>query len=179
MQLAPAPPQVGEAHWPFMHVSPTAQLRPQAPQFAGLSTVWISHPFEAARSQSAHPTLHVYEHCRVPDTTTHDGVAFGRDGQMVPHAPQLRVEPSEDSQPFEAVLSQSAKPVLQLAMAHAPPVQAAVAFARVQRRPQTPQLSASALRLTHRRLQQAVEPPTTGGHGTPQTPQFPISEFRS
>ena len=53
-----------------------------------------------------------------------------------------------DSHPVAALPSQSAYPVLQLAMVHCPETHASVALARLQTAPQDPQLFTSMFRFT-------------------------------
>jgi hypothetical protein len=110
--------------------------RPQAPQWVALDWVSVSQPLLSWPSQSPRPiaqapTPHTpARHTGVPPEVMH----------ALPHAPQwaslVRVSVS---QPLPAVLSQSPKPVVQLATRHAPPAQAAVALARAHIAPQRPQ----------------------------------------
>jgi hypothetical protein len=68
--------------------------------------------------------------------------------QRVEHAPPA-VQSLGSSQPLSIVASQSAKPVSQLATAHVPAEQAAVAFGIAHVRPHPPQLVGSVAVSTH------------------------------
>jgi hypothetical protein len=77
------------------------------------------------------------------DPLLHAGTELGG-AQFIPQPPQFEVEVVVlISQPFDAMWSQSAKPELQLAIAHVPPLQVGVAFGVVQTMLQPPQLLTS------------------------------------
>ncbi len=76
----------------------------QAPQVVRLLASSDSQPLVATPSQLAKPASH-WPSLHVP--VAHDSMPLAR-SQVCPHAPQVSVESSEDSQPFEMSPSQSA-----------------------------------------------------------------------
>lgn len=113
------------------------QAIPQRPQLFGSEVVLTSQPFVVFASQLAKPALHsAIAHA----PAVHVAVALGNE-HVLPHTPQLfTLVCVLTSQPLLAIRSQSAKPALQLAIAHAPAVQVLTAFASAHVRPHAPQL---------------------------------------
>jgi hypothetical protein len=120
-------------------------LLPQAPQLFRLVEVSISQPSNEEPLQSFQLPLQA-------PTWQLPPLQFGTPfviEQPLPQPPQFcRSVCVFTSQPFDAALSQSAKPLLQDATAQLPVVHAAVEFGRKHRVPQPPQLSLSFWRLT-------------------------------
>ena len=112
------------------------QVFPHAPQFAALALRSVSHPFAGFESQSPQPT----SHAATPQRPSAQTPVACAGAQAAPHIPQLaRLVRSEVSHPLVAVMSQSAKPALQLATAHADEAHRAVALAREHAFPHAPQ----------------------------------------
>lgn len=115
---------------PLPHSPPTPQTRPHAPQFVGSFETSVSQPRlpgeQSAKPPSHTTTLHVPAR-QVPVVT------FGRLLQTLPQKPQFAESVVVAvSQPSAALPLQSAKPGLQLAIVHAPPVHAGVPFGIMQ-----------------------------------------------
>ena len=123
----------------------TKQTRPQAPQLLTSLLVFVSQPSTGLLLQSAKPGL---QDATVQTPTVQAGVPFATK-QTRPQAPQLlTLVVILTSQPLAGLLSQSAKPGLQLATVHVPPLHPAVPLATAQTFPQLPQLFGSVLVLT-------------------------------
>jgi hypothetical protein len=115
-----------------------AQTIPQAPQWATVELVRVSHPVDTTPSQSPKPASQVMEHA----PAAHRGAPLTA-LHARPHAPQCRTSAAVlASQPLDAAPSQSAKPALQLATTHPPARHAAVAFGSMHPAPQAPQWAA-------------------------------------
>jgi hypothetical protein len=115
-----------------------------APQLSASTAVWVSHPFDPFPSQSDQPATH--------DDTVHVLLAQAAFAFAMLHAnPQLpqffASVASVTSQPFAALLSQSAKPVLQEVMVQALFAQPALAFVSKHVFPHAPQFIAFVARL--------------------------------
>jgi len=110
------PVKQAKLHIPLPHVGRAfvtlGQTRRHMPQFAMLTEMFTSQPFEASVSQSAKPGTQSRRQVPPPQT----GVVFSPPrGQTVPHAPQLAVVVRvSTSQPFAGFASQFAKPGLQV-----------------------------------------------------------------
>ncbi len=122
-----------------MHIAepPTPpQDRPQTPQFDESFCVFVSHPLEATRSQSAKPALQD-DRPHVPPMQLAEPLAKEHER---PHPPQfdglLKVFVS---QPLLEMLSQFAKPALHAVRLHVPPTHMAEPLAIEQPRPHIPQ----------------------------------------
>jgi hypothetical protein len=122
-----------------------AQGRPQAPQFMRLARRSISQPFAAAPSQLSRPVSQAasahtpLRHAPVPPENT----------QPLLHMPQCAaLDERSVSQPLAALPSQSPKPALQRARAHAPAAQAATPLGKVHALPQRPQWATSVAKVT-------------------------------
>jgi hypothetical protein len=112
--------------------------RPHIPQCAAVVARFTSHPSAGLALQSPKPALQTV----VQRPTMHVAVAFCA-RHTLPQTPQLvALVRTSVSQPFAGLLSQSAKPALQLATEHIPPAHAAVALGRLHARPHIPQLVA-------------------------------------
>jgi hypothetical protein len=110
--------------------------RPQAPQVAVLVRRSDSQPLVGFMSQSAKPSRHGPS-AQAP--AVQDAAALVK-AQVRPQVPQLSVVVVLVSQPLEGLMSQLAKPALQVPSAHVPAVQVAVALAKVHARSHMPQL---------------------------------------
>lgn len=107
---------------------------PHAPQLDMLVCTFVSQPFAALPSQSANPAKQVGEHTPPAQATV--PFAFV---QLFPQPPQLDTPVFRlASQPFAAMPSQFANPLLQVG-AHEPAAQAVDPFGFVQVVPQAPQ----------------------------------------
>jgi hypothetical protein len=113
-----------------------AHARAHAPQFSTSAVVLVSQPFAGLWSQSPKPLAQVGTHApAVQATDTVFCVA-----QTFAQAPQLLLLVRRStSQPFDAMPSQSAKPMLHDAMAQTPVPQVAVALGKEHVMPQLPQ----------------------------------------
>jgi len=113
------------------------QTFPQVPQLFTSVFELISHPFARIPSQFLNPVLQVPN---VHTLAVHVPLAFGYE-HMFPHVPQLfAFVVILISHPSFRTKLQSAKPVLQDAITHAPPVHPGVAFGYgPQTLPQPPQ----------------------------------------
>jgi hypothetical protein len=101
--------------------------------------VLVSQPLAALPSQLPKPALHAPSTHAPPE---HVDAALAR-AQAIPQPPQFAVLVAVlASQPFIALPSQLAKPVLQAPSAQLPPAQVAPAFAKEQAIPQPPQFIA-------------------------------------
>ena len=99
---------------------------PHAPQFLMSDEVTVSQPFIALLSQFAKPVLHAPS-AHIPPV--HAGAAFANPMHGLPQPPQFVGSLAvADSQPFIATRSQSWKPGLHVATAHAPATHFGVAF---------------------------------------------------
>ncbi len=138
-----------------------------APQFAALVPRSVSHPLAGLPSQSPHPSSQVVNPQR---PSRHTPVAcIG--AQAMPHPPQwARLVSVEVSQPFEAVMSQSAKPALQLATAHVEATHWGVALVSAQALPQAPQLATSDVML--------VSHPETSARQSAMPPEHIVIDVR-
>jgi len=150
--LTHVPPQscmpAGHAQAAFWHVLPPVHTfaEPQPPQWFGSLVVLTSQPFATSMSQSAKPALH---DAMAQLELLQTGVALGV-VHALPQVPQLlRSLVVWISQPFDATLSQSAKPALHEPMAHIELLQAAVALGSVHTLLHVPQLLGSLVVLTH------------------------------
>jgi hypothetical protein len=115
------------AHEPVAHVAVAllrAQAAPHAPQFVSV-LVGASQPFIAFASQLPKPMLH---DCTAHVPVLHVGVAFGV-AHATRHPPQFATVFSRTSQPFASLMSQSPKPMLQVAIEHIAAEHAPLAFA--------------------------------------------------
>jgi hypothetical protein len=154
-----------------------AQTRPQAPQLLTSVPVFTQVPLH---------TTWPGGHCVVQVPLTQ----LVPLGQAWPQAPQLLGSFVRlISQPLAALVSQSAKPALQLAITQLPPEHAMVALGAVQTRPQAPQLLTSVPVFTQVPLHTtwpgghcAAQVPFTQlvplGQALPQAPQLALSVFR-
>lgn len=161
----------------------SAHATPHAPQSLSVE-IERSHPFAAIPSQFARPGSQLtIAHAPI----AHVSLAYER-AHATPHAPQSESVRSDVSHPLPTLPSQSAHPGSHAAIAHAPPLHAATAFAGAQARPQPPQWSRLPAVSTHAAPQSespgshaarhARPPPAlslqTGvapAHATPQPPQ--------
>ena len=137
-------------HEPLEHDGvPLAPLHtfPHDPQFDALVEVLTSQPFAALMSQSENPALHAIEH----EPLEHDGVPF-EPLHALPQEPQFDVfVPVFTSQPFTALISQSANPALH-AMAQLPALHEGVPFEPLHALPHDPQFDALVLVFTSQPL---------------------------
>ncbi|MFO0627818.1 MAG: hypothetical protein U0325_19575 [Polyangiales bacterium] len=160
----------------------SAQVRPQAPQFAVVLVMLVSQPLAGSPSQLPKPAVQAAT-AHAPCVQV--AVALAR-AQAVPQAPQrLTVVSRFTSQPLERVPSQLPKPRLQV-IAQAPAVQvvgAALAVWRTHETPQPPQFERSVWGSTQVLLQTARGAVQTSRHEPakqmafdaqvrPQAPQF-------
>jgi hypothetical protein len=156
LQVMPQAPAVQVA----AALARVGQAVPQAPQLVALVRVSTSQPLLLLLSQLAKPSLQ--RRPQVPIAQA--AAALAPPAQTVPQAPQLAAEVAvSTSQPLAALLSQLAKPVLQVATAQAPIAQLDVALARAQARPQAPQWETLPARLDSQPLpglpSQSPKPP--------------------
>lgn len=93
-------------------------------------------------------------------------VAFMRAVHMVPQPPQFSRVLSGTSHPSAELLLQSPQPVSHIAMVQLPAAHAAVAWARLHRKPQAPQLLGSVIVSAHASLQTMPASHTGGGGST-------------
>ena len=139
-------------HAPALHPAvalASEHVLPQRPQLRGSVPVAVSHPSEASPSQLAKPVLQVIVHA--PEA--HAAVPLVR-LHATRHPPQFDTSVLRlTSQPFDAVESQSPKPVLHDATVHALATHAPVALTGAHVRPHAPQFSALVLVSTHMPLQ--------------------------
>jgi hypothetical protein len=112
-----------------------AQTFPHEPQLLAVVVRFVSHPFVALPSQLPHPGVQVGTQAPVVQVVVPCGFV-----QAVPQEPQLvTVVFRLVSQPSDATALQLAKPAPQVPSVQTPPGQLAVAFARLQAKPQPPQ----------------------------------------
>jgi hypothetical protein len=132
--------QTRPPHVPLAHDSmppATVHACPQVPQLLGSAAVWSSQPSAFIMLQSPQPVVHAMAH--VP--LAHEAVPFAVPHFFL-HAPQLLVSVFVlTSQPLAFVMSQSAKPALQL-IEHIEAAHDAVPLAVPQALPQPPQFVA-------------------------------------
>ena len=150
MSQSPKPALHAMAHDPPEHdgepFEPLHTL-PQAPQFDALEPVLTSQPLATLISQSEKPALHAIEH----EPLEHDGVPLAP-LHTFPHEPQFDVfVPVFTSQPFTALISQSANPALH-AMAQLPALHEGVPFEPLHALPHDPQFDALVLVFTSQPL---------------------------
>ncbi len=195
-RLRHAPPHIvvpsGHEHIPATHDAPVTHAFPQRPQFAVLMAMLTSQPFAALPSQFAKPVLQVSPQVLI----AHVGVALGGVGHTAPQRPQLfRSVVVLTSQPFAALPSQFAKPVLQV-NPQVPIAHVGVALGGVGHKvPQRPQCIALVPVLTSQPfaalpsqfakpvLQVSPQTPIAHvpvafggvGHAVPHIPQFAVS----
>ena len=113
-----------------------AHARPQAPQLARSLRVSTSQPLVSLPSQSEKPVTH--DDTQVP--SRQPGNELVRRGHARPHIPQCEVLALvSTSQPFTAVMSQSAKVPTHAATAQRPMRHAGVALGSAQATPHAPQ----------------------------------------
>lgn len=84
------------------------------PQREGVEFKFVSQPFIALPSQSPHPALHVNPH----DPSAHVVVALARDGQTVPHEPQLFTSVASRTHVDPQSVSPPPQPLTQLPPEH-------------------------------------------------------------
>jgi hypothetical protein len=191
-------------HIPIVHVPAVhpgvafgrLHTAPHAPQLFTLFCVLISQPSAAFMLQFAKPMLQL----ATPHTPiAHEPVAFAG-AHAIPQPPQCaRALCVSTSQPFAALPSQFAKPMLQLAIPHEPIAHEPVAFAGAHAIPQPPQcaralcvfvsqpLAALPSQLPKPALQLAIPhaPIAHEGvafatvHALPHAPQLLVSDCRS
>jgi hypothetical protein len=143
--IAPEP----NTHVPDEQLWPAAHTTPQPPQFVLLVFVLVSQPSLAIALQSAKPALQLATR-HVP--VAHPGVPLGIE-HTLPHAPQLAGFVCVlTSQPLAALMSQSAKPILQLATRHVPAAHAGAPLGVEHTLPHAPQLDAFVCVLTSQPL---------------------------
>jgi hypothetical protein len=165
--VVPVPHEV--VHVPIEQTWPAVHARPHMPQLALSVVVLVSQPLAAFMSQSAKPVAHA-PRTHVPVEQVAAALAKR---QTTPHPPQLfaSVPRRLRSQPFEAVPSQSPKPVAQPPTTHPPATQAlTLTLARAHARAQAPQFDGSVLVFTHAPEQLVVPAP----HETPQVPDAQV-----
>jgi hypothetical protein len=139
LQLAKVPWQMVVEQAPLWQVSFGAQATPHAPQLFTSLDEFTSQPSAALWLQSAKLAAHVS-----PQVPLQVAVEFGPEAHAFPHAPQLLTsEAVLISHPSAACPSQSAKPALHSAMAHAPAAQTGAALDRLHAFRHAPQLLAS------------------------------------
>jgi hypothetical protein len=143
---------------------------PQAPQFAALVLVLTSHPLAGSPSQFAEPAAQT-----TPQTPAwHRAVAPPPAVHALPQRMQLDTSLVRfTSQPLAGFVSQSAKPVLQVATAQAPAAQLDTPFVAWHRRPQAPQFAVSPCGFTQRPPQHDSPVPQR----VPQAPQLFASSW--
>jgi hypothetical protein len=186
-----APPAQAAVAWA------SAQGRAHAPQLSGSESVFTSQPSPGIALQFADGEMHGPIRQMPP---WHVESAFGM-VHTLPHVPQfdgsLRVF---TSQPVDASLSQSEKPAWQFVSSQALALQRWFALSRLHAKPQVPQFSVLADRLTSHAFARSpsqfakpsLQPPTTHspprhsgaafrgiGHSCPQAPQLDGSSSRS
>ena len=127
---SPKPAAHPRMHVPPVHVAvafePAAHDVPQVPQFVLDAAVLVSQPLLRLPSQSANPGLHVWNmHVEIAQRV----VAFGR-AHVTPQAPQF-VKLFSVSVSQSGVLSQFARPLVQVDSAQTPAVQTFVPPASV------------------------------------------------
>ena len=116
--------------------TPEAHALPQAPQCSALVEVLVSQPLVRLVSQSPKPVLHVKPQTLDVQALT----ALAGEGHDVPHLPQLEREMRRSaSQPFNALPSQSPKPVLHVPMTHVLAIHTLAAFANAHALSHRPQ----------------------------------------
>lgn len=165
-------------HAPDTHAgppfAPLGQTLPHRPQFITEKSVLVSQPLAAFMSQLAKPVLHVLKPQLPPPQL---GAALARAGHAMPQLPQCIAESFRLlSQPLEKRRSQSPKPMLQLAIVHAPMVHWGVAlagaFVPVQLAPQRPQFVSLVLRLASQPFSRLPsQSPNPAAHRRPQVPR--------
>lgn len=116
-QLVSPVPHVA-AHAPIEQTWPPTHGVPHAPQLFTSAAVLVSHPFAGFPSQSAKPGSQA-PRAQVPALHSASALAYW---QRTPHPPQLLTSLAlvAVSQPFDAMPSQSPKPVPHAATAHLP-----------------------------------------------------------
>ncbi len=137
--------------------APGAHTRPQALQLLVVVSE-TSQPSAALALQFPKPRRHESPHT----PAEHDAVELGPLAHARAHIPQLaRSVCRFTSQPFAGLRSQSAKPALHVAIAHAPAAQLAVALGSEHTRPHIPQLLTLVVTSTHvppQRMAGALQP---------------------
>jgi len=144
------PPQLPMRQVPVAQVAAALAREhpePQAPQLTSVVR-GVSQPLPATMSQSPKPVSHELQvHVRLEQSATAWDLAH-----TTPQPPQSVSVSSAVSQPFDAIMSQSAKPRSHAATAHDPLRQAGVACGSAHALPHAPQLATDEPRSTSQPL---------------------------